>query len=56
MHNQIVAFSLIGSFVTAILAAIIEVGNAPVADILYTVSGLGFFVFGIWSAVLLLKK
>lgn len=47
MQNKIVAFSMIGSVAVAILGAVIEASNAPVADVFYTVAGLGFFVFGI---------
>jgi len=56
MQNKIVAFSLIGSVVIAILGAIIEGSNAPVADVFYTIGGLGLFTFGIWASVLLLKE
>lgn len=56
MQNKIVAGSLISSVELAILAALLETDFLPLADVLYSISGVGFFVFSIWAAILLLKK
>ena len=51
--KQFVAYGIIGSLSMAFVTAFIEPLNE---DNWYTLAGLGFFIFGIWASVLLLKK
>lgn len=53
-QNRFVAGGLITVLVACILTAAFFGGST--ADTLYMLEGLGFFLFGIWAAVLLLKK
>ena len=52
-QKQFVAYALIAILVGAVVIAILE----PLSeDNWYILIGLGMFVFGIWSSILLLKK
>ena len=55
--NQVAAYGILGSLCLAVLAAILtdSVGEAG-ADAMYSIAGLGMFIFGIWAAVKLLPK
>lgn len=50
-NAKLVAWGIIISLGLAVLTAILEL-----SDSVYTISGLGFFVFGIWASVILLKN
>lgn len=55
--NRIVAFGIIFTLVLDLIVAfVIAPLNPDMGNGLYTLCGLGFFVFGIWASVLLLKK
>ena len=50
-YAKFVAFGILASLTLAIISALVtEDGDAG-----YTIAGLGFFVFGIWASVLLLR-
>ena len=51
--KQFVAYGIIASIVLALGTGFMEPANE---DGWYSLAGLGFLVFGIWSSVLLLKK
>lgn len=52
-NAKLVAYGLIASLGLAVLVSIFEPFNG---DDLYQLSGLGFFVFGIWASIILLKN
>lgn len=54
-QKQFVAYSLITSLCIALIASIV-VSDEYVMNGLYTISGLGYFIFGTWAAIILLKK
>lgn len=49
-HHKLVAWGIIGSVSLSFVEAILDVNEG-----LYTLAGLGYFVFGIWAAVILLN-
>ena len=54
--NKFVAYGLISALTLALVNAIvIEPSNAVLADSIYSIAGLGFFLFGIWASVILLR-
>ena len=55
--NQFVGWALAASAVVGILAFVIETGDpTDFTNFLFTIAGLGFYVFGIWGAVLLIRS
>jgi len=52
-QKQFVAYGIIASLALTVIAGVLEPASE---DSLYTLSGLGFFAFGIWSSILLLKN
>ena len=52
-NAKLVAWGLILSVALAVLTGI---GEPVEEDFFYMISGLGFFVFGIWASVILLKN
>ena len=55
-QNQLVGTGLIVSLVLATVAYVFEAEYLSLADAIYTFAGFGFYIFGIWGAVLLFKK
>jgi len=55
-YNHLVAGGLILSVAFGIIAWLFEADYYALADILYTLAGLGFYVFGVWASVLLLRR
>ena len=53
--KKFVAIAMIVSLFLGLLGAIFAY-NADFSNALYTLAGLGMYVFGVWSAVLLLRK
>ena len=53
-QKQFVAYGLITSVVLGVIAYVLSY-DALLSDGLFTLAGLGFYVFGIWGAVCLLK-
>jgi len=54
MENKTLSTWIFISLGLAVFAALIEDGYGS-SDVLYTIAGLGFFVFGAWAAVRLRK-
>ena len=55
MKNKTIGVFLISSVSLAILAYLGEDSVPSISEFLYTVSGLGMLVFGIWGGVRLTK-
>ena len=56
-QKQFVASGIIISIAVALfIAIIIEPTNIALANRYYTLAGLGFFIFGIWGAILLFQN
>ena len=55
MSNKMLANCIISTFVLTIVAAVFETDYYYFANDLYTLAGLGYFVFGIWAVVRLYK-
>ena len=53
--NKIVAIGLIISAIIGIIGAVFSY-DVNFSEALYTIAGLGLYIFGIWGAVLLLRK
>ena len=53
--KQFVAIAMIVSLFLGILGTAFSY-DADFSNALYTLSGLGMYVFGVWASVLLLKK
>lgn len=53
--NRLVAYGLLGSAASGIIAWIFSY-NFEFSGAMYTLAGLGFYVFSVWGAVLLLKN
>lgn len=55
--NKIVAGGIISSLAVATLTGVFSASiDTATVDNLFVLAGLGFFVFGIWASVILLKK
>ena len=55
--KKIVAIGILASLGVAVLTGLFETSlYSETASNLYGLAGLGFCVFGIWAAILLLKK
>ena len=55
--NKFVGWGLVVSAGLGIAAFVLEVDEpTALTEALYTFAGLGLYVFGIWAAVLLVKK
>ena len=50
--KQFVAYAMIACLALAIIVGVVEPASA---DSWYGVAGIGFFVFGIWASVILLR-
>jgi len=57
MYNKIAAIGLLSTLGLTLIVGFLESAMTyALSDGLYSLAGLLFFVFGIWGAVLLLKK
>lgn len=55
MSNKILANFIIGSLVLCVIAGISEPESPAFAEILFSISGLMYLIFGIWGSVRLYK-
>lgn len=55
MSNKTLAKIILGTIATAILAAIIEPYSYGLADTLFIISGLAYFIVGSWLSIRILK-
>ena len=53
MKNKTLAYALFTSIGLALVGGIVD--NPDTADLMFSISGIGFMVFGIWSGVRLYK-
>ncbi len=51
MKNKTIANFLIATLALAFLAAMLETDYYALADIIYTIAGMIYLVFGIWASV-----
>ena len=52
--KEIVSYGLIASVIAGLIGYVFAY-NVPFSEAVYTLAGFGFYIFGIWAAVLLLK-
>ena len=55
-YQQVAGWGIVISAIIGIIAVMFETDYFVFSDILYTLAGLGLYGFGIWGAVLLLRK
>lgn len=53
--NKIVASGLIISAIIGVVGAVFAY-DVNLSNALYTLAGLGLYIFGVWAAVILIKK
>ena len=54
MTNKTIAYFIFASIASAFIASMLI--DEALADLLYSIAGLGFIVFGTWGAVRLYKS